>query len=83
MTNEDKILKKLEQLEADMAPLLKLGHNMIELKDDILPLQNQAFQLMIRELQEVEAGFELDDLRGVYWVEYPASAVTTQSLIVE
>jgi len=28
-------------------------------------------------------GFEIDDLRGVYWVEYPASVVTTQPLIVE
>lgn len=65
MTNEDKILKKLEQLEADMAPLLKLGHNMIELKDDLIPLQNQAFQLMVRELQEVEAGFELNDFMNL------------------
>jgi uncharacterized protein YjgD (DUF1641 family) len=65
MTNEDKILQKLEQLEADMAPLLKLGHNMIELKDDLIPLQNQAFQLMIRELQEVEAGFEIEDFMNL------------------
>ena len=28
-------------------------------------------------------GFEIDELRGVYWVEYPASVVATQSLIVE
>jgi hypothetical protein len=28
-------------------------------------------------------GFEIDDLRGVYWAEYPASVVTTRSLIVE
>jgi uncharacterized protein YjgD (DUF1641 family) len=34
---------------------------MKELKDDLIPLQNKAFQLMINELQEVEAGFELDD----------------------
>lgn len=61
MTNEDRILQKLEKLEADMAPLLKLGHNMIELKDDLIPLQNQAFHILIKELQEVEAGFQLDD----------------------
>lgn len=61
MTNEEKILSKLEKLEADIAPLLKIGHNMIELKNDLIPLQNQAFQLLIRELQEIEAGFELED----------------------
>jgi len=61
MTNEEKILQKLEKLEADIAPLLKIGHNMIELKNDLIPLQNQAFQLLIRELQEIEAGFELED----------------------
>ena len=61
MTNEEKILNKLEKLEADIAPLLKIGHNMVELKNDLIPLQNQAFQLLIRELQEIEAGFELED----------------------
>ena len=65
MTNEEKILNKLEKLEADMAPMLKFGHNMVELKDDLIPLQNQAFQLLIRELQEVEAGFELDDFMNL------------------
>lgn len=61
MTNEEKILSKLEKIEADMAPMLRFGKNMKELKDDLIPLQNRAFQLMIDELKEVEAGFELDD----------------------
>ena len=65
MTNEERILQKLEQMEADMAPLLKLGHNMIELKDDLIPLQNQAFHILIKELQEVEAGFELEDFMNL------------------
>lgn len=65
MTNEEKILAKLEKLEADIAPLLKVGSNMIEFKNDLVPLQNQAFQLLIRELQEIEAGFELEDFMAL------------------
>ena len=65
MTNEEKILDKLEKLEADIAPLLKVGSSMVELKNDLIPLQNQAFQLLIRELHEIEAGFELEDFTAL------------------
>lgn len=62
MTNEELILAKLENLESQIAPLVKTAKNMAELKKDIIPLSNQAFHILIKELQEVEAGFELDDL---------------------
>lgn len=62
MTNEELILKKLEDLEAKIDPIVKSRQAMMELKDDLMPLQHQFFKLLIRELQEVEAGFQLDDL---------------------
>jgi uncharacterized protein YjgD (DUF1641 family) len=62
MTNEELILKKLEALEAKIDPIVKSRETLMELKADLLPLQNQAIQLIIRELQEVEAGFQLDDV---------------------
>ncbi|MFH0726000.1 MAG: DUF1641 domain-containing protein [Pseudomonadota bacterium] len=62
MTNEELILKKLEDLEAKIDPIVKSRESFMELKEDLLPLQHQAIQLIIRELQEVEAGFQLDDV---------------------
>jgi len=62
MTNEELILKKLEALEAKIDPIVKSRAALLELKEDLLPLQHQAFDLIIKELQEVEAGFQLDDL---------------------
>jgi len=62
MTNEELILAKLENIETQIAPLLKTAHSVAELKADIIPLSNKAVQLMINELQEIGAGFELDDI---------------------
>ena len=62
MTNEELILAKLENLESQIAPLVKTANTMTELKDDLVPLGNHAVQLLINELQEVEAGFQLEDL---------------------
>lgn len=62
MTNEERILQKLEEIESQIEPMVSMGRSLKELGDDLRPLQNQAFQLMIEELQEVEAGFQLEDL---------------------
>jgi uncharacterized protein YjgD (DUF1641 family) len=62
MTNEELILKKLEDLETKINPIVEARETWLELKNDLLPLQNQAVELIIRELQEVEAGFQLEDL---------------------
>ncbi|MFZ5568925.1 MAG: DUF1641 domain-containing protein [Thermodesulfobacteriota bacterium] len=61
MTNEELILQKLEYIESHIIPVAKFGHSIRELKDDLIPLGNTAVQLVTKELQEVEAGFELDD----------------------
>lgn len=62
MTNEELILKKLEHIESHLEPAIKLGQSLKELKDDLLPLGNTAVNLVTNELQEIEAGFELEDL---------------------
>jgi uncharacterized protein YjgD (DUF1641 family) len=76
MTNEELILKRLENIETQIAPLVKTTNNietqiaplintadkLNELREDMIPLGNQAVQLLINELQDIEAGFELEDL---------------------
>ena len=62
MTNEELILKRLEDIETQIAPLVKTADKLNELREDMIPLGNQAVHLLINELQDIEAGFELDDL---------------------
>lgn len=62
MTNESLILERLDAIEAQLRPLAKSAQELRELKQDLTPLGNRAFQLMIEGLQEVEAGFQLEDL---------------------
>jgi len=62
MTNEELILKRLENIETQITPLVKTADKLNELREDMIPLSNQAVQLLINELQDVEAGFELEDL---------------------
>ncbi|MDA8139463.1 MAG: DUF1641 domain-containing protein [Desulfobacteraceae bacterium] len=62
MTNEELILAKLEKIEAQLEPMTKSQQALLELKEDIVPLGNTAVKLLIQELREVEAGFQLEDL---------------------
>ncbi len=61
MTNEELILEKLERLETQIQPLIKTSEKFAELKNDLIPLSNHATALLINELTEVEAGFQLED----------------------
>lgn len=60
MTNEELILEKLERLEAQIQPLIKTSEKFTELKNDLIPIGNHAAALLINELTEVEAGFQLE-----------------------
>ncbi len=62
MTNEQLILERLDRIEARLAPLAQSAESVNELKSDITPLANGAVQLMIKELEDVEAAFQLEDL---------------------
>jgi len=60
MTNEELILEKLERLETQIQPLIKTSEKFVELKNDLIPIGNHATALLIKELTEVEAGFQLE-----------------------
>ena len=62
MTNEELIIQRLDALDAKIDPIIKGRQRWLELRDDLVPLQHQAFQLVMDQLQEVEAGFQLEDL---------------------
>ena len=62
MTNEELILEKLEKIESQIEPIVKTSRAINELKDDLIPLSNNATALLIKELQEVEVGFQMEDL---------------------
>ena len=65
MTNEDLILQRLDALDAKIDPIIKDRQKWAELRQDLIPLQHQAVQLMTEHLQEIEAGFQLEDLFAV------------------
>ena len=62
MTNEELILQRLDALDAKIDPIIKSRQKWDELKEDLLPLQQHAADLLIEHLQEVEAGFQLEDM---------------------
>ncbi len=62
MTTEEQILERLDRIEAQLAPLSASARGLNELREDLIPLSGQAFRLLIRELEDVESGFQLEDL---------------------
>jgi uncharacterized protein YjgD (DUF1641 family) len=62
MTNEELILERLDRIETQLAPLVETAGSIKELRDDLIPLSAQVFRLMINELEDIESGFQLEDL---------------------
>jgi len=62
MTNEELILKRLDRIEAQLAPIAQTASGIKELREDMIPLSGQAFRLLIHELEDVESSFQLEDL---------------------
>lgn len=62
MKNEELILQRLDRLEAAVAPLSEFSKSLSELKEDLTPLINSGFKFLIKELQDVESSFQLEDL---------------------
>lgn len=62
MQNGEQILEKISGLEEKLQPIIDANTKMRELKADLTPLGNRAMSIVINELLEVEAGFDLDDL---------------------
>ena len=65
MTNEELILERLDRIEAQLAPIAQTASGIKELREDVIPLSGQAFRLLIRELQDVESSFQLEDLMAL------------------
>jgi uncharacterized protein YjgD (DUF1641 family) len=62
MTNEELILERLDRIETQLAPLVQTADSVREFRDDLIPLSAQAFRLLINELEDIESGFQLEDL---------------------
>ena len=66
MTNEELILERLERIEAQLAPISETAGGIKDLREDLIPLSGQAFRLLIRELEDVESSFQLEDLLKLF-----------------
>lgn len=66
MTNEELILERLDKIEAQIAPLAESFKGVDELKDDLSPLAHNAIKLVIKELEDVESSFQLEDLLEMF-----------------
>ena len=62
MTPEEMILARLDGIEGELKTLRKSSESAAELRQDLAPLFNSAFRIMMEELGEVEFGFQLEDL---------------------
>jgi len=62
MTHEEEILARLERLENRIAPMTETARAVSELRDELAPRVNEAVHALIRELADVEADFQLEDL---------------------
>jgi len=62
MNNEELILKRLDHLENEIAPVAESARSIRELRDELEPRLNEAVQALIVELADVEADFQIEDL---------------------
>ena len=61
-SQENLILERLERMEGQLQTLVKSQESLTELKNDLAPLINSAFKIMLDELGTLETGFQLEDL---------------------
>ena len=62
MTPEEMILTRLESIEGELKVLRKSQESAAELRQDLAPLFNSAFRIVMEEMGQVEVGFQLEDL---------------------
>ena len=62
MNTEEVILERLDNLENQIAPLSDSAKAIGELREELAPRVNEAVQALIKELADVEADFQLEDL---------------------
>jgi uncharacterized protein YjgD (DUF1641 family) len=62
VTTEELILARLDGIEGELKVLRKSAESAAELRQDLAPLFNSAFRIVMEEMGEVEFGFQLEDL---------------------
>lgn len=62
MDREEAILERLDRIEAQMAVVSGMAGGLRDLQKDLTPLLSGTFQVLVKELGEVESGFQLNDL---------------------
>jgi uncharacterized protein YjgD (DUF1641 family) len=62
MTNEQAIADRLQRLETQIAPIAASADAVRELRDELAPRVNEAVHALIRELADIEADFQIEDL---------------------
>jgi uncharacterized protein YjgD (DUF1641 family) len=65
MTNEELILERLDRIESRIAPLAESAISMKEFKDDLLAMSQPVSKRLIKELEDVESAFQLEDLAAL------------------
>jgi uncharacterized protein YjgD (DUF1641 family) len=62
MTHEEEILARLQRLEEKIDPMAATATSIGELREELTPRVNEAVHALIKELADVEADFQLEDL---------------------
>jgi uncharacterized protein YjgD (DUF1641 family) len=62
MQRDEMILEGIERLENRIAPLSSTAQALSELRSELAPRVNEAVQALIRELADVEADFQVEEL---------------------
>ncbi len=60
-SKEDMILERLDRMEGQMQALVKAQQGITDLKNDLAPLVNSAFKIVLAELGNMEGSFQLED----------------------
>jgi uncharacterized protein YjgD (DUF1641 family) len=62
MGQEELVLERLEGLESQIKYLVEATRDWQELKHDLTPIIHDAFKTLMKELGDVEQGFQLEDI---------------------
>ena len=62
MTKEQSIAESLQRLETQVAPIAASAKAVSELRDELAPRVNEAVHALIKELADIEADFQIEDL---------------------
>ncbi|MEJ2657152.1 MAG: DUF1641 domain-containing protein [Desulfobacterales bacterium] len=65
MTNEELILERLDRIENRIAPLAESAMSMKEFKDDLFAMSQPVSKRLIKELEDIESAFQLEDLTAL------------------